>query len=831
MKKKWLSVGIALAAASLWSMDYRNPALNPVHFEKAPDHAPLKLVVNGKLQFVIACDRETEKKVSPGRRSVTAAAEALADGFERTTGSRPAIVDASSPEAEKAGLVLAVGRSVITDKLGVDPNRLPKEGFLVRTHPGGLVIAGADGSMIPGSYHPLDTAKYRLNGTMNGAYDFLERVLGMRFYYPGIGVVAPRITDLTLTPVSYRDEPRYYNRNNYAYQLEFRGGKKWPWPDVRNDSAVFNQCWRLTMATRCDNACHSPRPDFMHMTYPDKTETIFFRDSSGKLYYNPAHHVGNFFNLNNPDFTRLLMESYRKFYAGGGKSDGPWKQKGRSWYPPNSEYVIFGQSDTRVSLKTAENSHLFPEERKNSRSGSDSDYYAWFHSNLAREIGKAFPGRRLIVLAYHHYALPPLKYRDIPENLDVQVCIGRIVLSKNPGYKTWLKEVYSGWYKALGNRPVTAWTYGAQRNAFTQAIQGRYMKDFLQAVGPYLSRNALMYDAGGLKWHFYYSYYPVYRLLWNPDFNTDAALDEHWEKLYGPEAGSELKAFYRLLVERWEKVYLARCSRQNIPVDVDPALLYQAYDLPAIRKLEGHLSAALKATAPGSIERRRVDFFAEPWKKEFTAAKTFSALVLPVAKVRRLMPGETIHIDGKTDEGAWNRAHAIPLRDALGGQKKNTSQEKLRLLWDSSGIYIGFRSIGKPAVKPGDLWFKSDHAEIFFAPSRDKNQYYQFAISPEGMFHSASKVEKPVEGPLDSSWKCSGIRYQAYRDGDAGWSFEMFIPFRGLKNEKAPSPYETWFMNFVYTRPGSGASSFSLTMGNNHYHELWGKIKFMGKGD
>ena len=68
---------------------YRNAALNPVKFAAVPKHAPLKLVQDGKLNFVIARDMQAEKKSAKQRQSIRFAVEALCEAFERTTGSKP----------------------------------------------------------------------------------------------------------------------------------------------------------------------------------------------------------------------------------------------------------------------------------------------------------------------------------------------------------------------------------------------------------------------------------------------------------------------------------------------------------------------------------------------------------------------------------------------------------------------------------------------------------------------------------------------------------------------------------------------------------------------
>ena len=56
----------------------------------------------------------------------------------------------------------------------------------------------------------------------------------------------------------------------------------------------------------------------------------------------------------------------------------------------------------------------------------------------------------------------------------------------------------------------------------------------------------------------------MYRSLWNPDFNVQAALDEHWELFYGPEAGALLKEFHKVLTESYDK-YISASGNQRAP--------------------------------------------------------------------------------------------------------------------------------------------------------------------------------------------------------------------------------------------------------------------------
>lgn len=43
------------------------------------------------------------------------------------------------------------------------------------------------------------------------------------------------------------------------------------------------------------------------------------------------------------------------------------------------------------------------------------------------------------------------------------------------------------------------------------------------------------------------------RLLWNPDQDADALLDEWYERMVGPAAAPDLKAYYDHWEHFWEK--------------------------------------------------------------------------------------------------------------------------------------------------------------------------------------------------------------------------------------------------------------------------------------
>ena len=545
-----------LFAVLLLGDSVNNPALNPVKFQSPPSHQPLRLVVDGKANLAIAADLESEKSLPPVRRSVTNAVDVLREAFRRCAGIElPVVKPDNQKELANYQYVIAVGTNRITDGLGMKPGQLPKEGLEVMTFPNGIAIAGYDGSQIPGSYDRYDWSRYRLNGTQNGAYDFVERFLGVRYYFPGIGTIWPKITNLSIEPVHYTDAPYFHNRFTHlmlvAMQPQNHYQEFGPY-----ENADFEGRWRITLGSRYW-AGHGPPISSWRVAHPELKEMMFYRDPGGHQYYDELQHIGNYMDVSNLELADLFVKDLHHFFDTEGKWNATWKGSAE----PNSEYVIFGNCDTFVSgmdNAVIRDLKLIPPSRCGDRDGELSDVYARFHIALAEKLKKEFPGMRLSIMPYHNYVLPPLlsQYRKFPDNVDVRICIYDFPrFTRNPATVEKWRNILKEWRQVLGGHPISSlWLYNEPSNLFGRAVVGRYVADLPKILGPELGREELFLDDyGGFDWEYYYTSYVAYRSMWNPDFNIDAALDEQWKLLYG-NAAPYVKEFYDLLVERWEKI-------------------------------------------------------------------------------------------------------------------------------------------------------------------------------------------------------------------------------------------------------------------------------------
>ena len=815
MKTSHLFSVFLLGCAALCggAQNYENPALNPVKFQKNPNHPELLLIKDGKADFAIVADLRTEKKQNRGgshRLSIKLASEALADGFTRCFGITPPILPPDSPELRKYSYKILLGRSSMTDAMGIDPFRTAEEGFLVKTFPEGIVIAGYDGSMLPGYYKKFDRPGVACNGTLYGVYDFMERFLGMRFYYPGIGTyVPPRRKELAVKSVSYSDAPKYRRYNTWFIAAEF--GKKFPWSGVADDSAAYRGAYRA-YETASFGGVETPHPFQIAKDYPDRLDTIFYREPNGRLRYSPSVYSENSFDVTNPAFADLLVDYWKLRIDSGNKRGGMI----------SGDYLVFGQCDTNrifeneAAKRLRRNPPVFPYNEM-------SEVYGAFYHYLAEQAGKKLPGKRVSALAYKNYISAPEKIAKFPDNFTIVVCAGTPDFIRNKTHRAFIEEIYGGWQKKITGKPIVYTYPGSPSGAFYGEFYGEFLRSMASRID---ERN--IFPCSQPSWEVYYSKYLLMRALWNPAFNKDAAMDEHWRLLYGEKAGDCLKRFYSLLLKHWNDKFIPafKPDKRSIPHYDRHQLFSKVYTRAVGMELQQLLDQAHKAVRPGSVEEKRLAFFEKAWKPHIQTMFTYQNYKEPFYRIVMLDENDRVKIDGVPDEPVWKRASRLSFQPTLFGGRIPQEKSEAKICWDETGIYLAFTSKAPYAMKPDGVW-NGDNVELFLSPGRKKESIFQFAAGANGKL--ASTFTDVIYQRRDSAWKAQGLK-AAVKAGKDGWTLEMFIPFSCLENTAPPYAGDFWYGNLVSNTmlPQPASSAFSVTLGNNYNHHLYGKFYFAG---
>lgn len=826
-----LSGGIALGA-----YDLNTPELVPVKMKTPGSHRPVKLIENGKLNFAIVSDTKAEQRMAKKNRtkkSIGPAVAALADAIEKCTGQKPVVADVK--DASKYPCLIVVGDNGITRKNGVDVSKLPPQGFAVRSFDRGIIIAGNDSSLIEGyNMKPLEGRGSSL-GTLYGAYDFNERFLGVRYFYPGeYGTLAPKIENLTVAPVHYEDAPYFDQRDGTFYCISCtignpKGKKFWePYlGKITKKDLKFLESWRMG-GTIPEGGSHCPRPERIAKAYPNELKTIFYTSPSGNFWYNPKAHVGNCFDAINLKFADLLIGSYKKFYD----SDGKINEGG---YGCNQTYISFGICDTLMVNPEVVNHPVVRElglmTEKDMARGANAgmaNIYARFHQYLAKRIEKEFPGKKLYIMAYYNVQYPGNDPRwTLPSNTEVNLCLSSLpTQTRNAAKMKQAVQLAKEWYESLGNRPVQKlWLYTGS-NHFVNAVCGEFVGDIPKLFGKYLGRTSLFYDhcvsrPGENVWFHYTSSYCAYRSMWNPDWDAAKAIDLHWAPFYGKETGRALRDFHKLLRECYLKYMLEPAAGGN-----------RLYPMTELRKMEKLLAQAKQGVKPGSVEEKRLKLFLAPWGKVIESMKNRLAYERPVYRVYQVLPSESVTLDGAGSETFWPKVKPMPLMDPKGASGKPKYPASVKLAWDKHGIYGLFETAYAPAAdKSKDIW-ANDNYEIFFSPGMKREEEFQFVFDALKNQFLGTKRHLPIPQPFNNHWKAPGFKLESRFDSGK-WTAEFFIPFSVFTGIKAPRPYETWHCNIVRNKMGTEpeSSGTSMTLGNNHNLSMFGIIKFAGKGD
>ena len=842
MKHKLLMLSLlTLASAAAWAVpDLKNPALTPVRFEPAPNHAPLKLIEKGKPNFAIVYDKSNRDRAFTS--SVERAALLLEEAVEKCTGVKPAVLGLHEQDkAKQYQYKIHLGYNDITKKLGADPFKGPKQGYQLFTCPEGVVIAGYDSALLDqGKKYSRLEPRDILRGTLWGACDFAERILGCRWYFPGeYGSIFPKIAELTLPAVRYSDYPRFYNRDGCWIGWSLRGKKK-QWEalmgayqketDSPNRLMTMQEYWRLEpfMGPKSFHPGHDPEPSRIMKFYPDRKKDIFFTDESGYMRYNPKAHIGNDFDLTNLKFADIIIDAMKKYYASGGKDYNIWS------YPPNKQYINIGQCDGEVPDMDMLRNPTVQKLKLISQADIDSgvaqrNVYGRFLQYFATRVKEEFPGLRVAFMPYQGGTYAPTDPRwKLPDNIDLRVCTHIFPRApRNPKKIAKTMQCLKEWYEATGNRPIDSlWFYhipAESGSPFLRAIAAQFVGESINVCGKLLGRTNIFFDQyGGLNWSYYYSEYCGAKAFWNPDFNADAAVDEHWEPFYGKEAGAELKKFHRLMKDSYINLYMMNDAENSINPLYPPQVIDQ---------LEACLNKAASHIRPGTVEAKRFALFSMPWKDAILSQRNRQSYIRPNYNVYRLLSRDKVELDGKGNEAFWKNLKPIAMQDPKGSGARPKYPYSVKLAWDDNGIYGLLEAPCRPLADAGkDLWH-NDSCEIFIAPGVNRREdFYHFAVDALGNQCTGFRKMFPIATPYGRH-DAPGFRRAVVRN-DNSWSMEFFIPFADMK-VKAPRPYDVWGANIVSNKLGEPQEymSSALTLADNHNLEMFGTIKFLGKGD
>jgi hypothetical protein len=796
-----------------------NPVLNPVRVEAEPQGGGITLVKAGvpvatlvipaeDVPIAVNQDNSLKRKqiVLNGRRVdgvARFAAEEFAQHVKRATGATLPIVTDADPVPQ--GTWVLIGESRLTKGKGLSAADLPLEGFRVQTFPGGLAILGR----LPDPKNPeIGSA-----GTIYGVYDVLERFLGIRWYYPGDdGRVVPTATALVIPPCRYSDHPFRIKRHGTVDDRQVKG--------VDEDMHIGALRYRVGVSTPVTTGCHTPHNFGIHAKeYPEVMELA---PDGRRDKYMPCY--------GNPKTLELMIQDLENFFAKGVST--PWLHPNGVdlWGPPNRWTIHLSPPDKEVDCKCAFCVPKMNEQAE--RYGRASRLMAEFVDQYAQAIQARWPDKKVFYLPYSNYTTPPKDFVFKSDNVVAGICLMRGAANdKVPEVAAEHDAMIAGWAKATGKK-VHLWDYACwpavdtalpfQYPHILQAFQRRHLNDMDGAV---LNGGGADSTLPGSDWQvFHPTLYCWFRLMWNPDFNVDAALEEYVRLLYGP-ARKPMAEILTMLTDRWEKI---PWSSAPAGWHVSPRMIHEeTMPRKEALQLRDWIAEARSLAPEGSVERRRVEFFGQAldlFLKESDNYHTGAGLpTLMVLKV-----GANPTIDGTLDDACWPNAERQAFQRARPADPEpvaGKTDTTVQAVWTATGISFAFKlmetdpsklaALIKGRDQPGIWW--EDSIEIFLDPEGQRGKYYQLIANAGGGFYDTCST--------DEAFNASGIRIAASREKDF-WVLEVFVPFADFQPVIQPVIGSIWYANFIRDIPPRESR---LAVGVDGYEMVYQRWSTYGK--
>ncbi len=454
------------------------------------------------------------------------AASELQAYLEKISAARLPIADQSRADHQVFGFFL--GNTEKAKRLGIqtDEQALGRDGFVLRSVPGGLVVIGRNDL-----------------GTLFGVYELLERYYGVRWFMPGqIGEHVPRQPSLTMGQVDLAFKP--------SFRVRWVGNGQWP---LRQRMNAYVTAGERRVGINWKWHFHT----FIELIPPEKyyaEHPEYFAEVGGKRAVTDSRSHGNQLCTANPEVIRTVAENMVAVLDAD----------------PEIEIITLSPNDGGGFCECDACTAL--DEPGRDWFARYSRRLAIFNNEVARRVKQRHPRVLIKVGAYAMYARPPLDEDYRPEsNLFFQLChlyfchnhpLGGDGCVAGETYQPkrefqpnqefckildqWLKlspHLFIYEYYSIGGmgRANLPWPMVHTMRSDIPYYRDRGVEGFYTQLSDNL-------------WHrLGLNYYVAAKLCWNADLDVDALLADYFEKFYGPAAGPVKSAFMAMeeSMEAW----------------------------------------------------------------------------------------------------------------------------------------------------------------------------------------------------------------------------------------------------------------------------------------
>ena len=648
----------------------------------------------------------------------------------------PVVADVGNADAKRAAEFL---RDVVFEMTGAKPEILKScDGPAVRisashSKDGSFTVRTVGGSLLLDGNGPY------------AAYDFAERVLGVRQYFdPAAGGRDVVATNRLVVPaLDYSDRPVYPMRKIY------------PFPSPR---CVWMAPWKVGDELRVGHSVHQPRSwcSDTNFNYRATRPEIFERTSDGRRgAASPMLCYGSAKTL------ETYVERIDEQLAGGRDAGGI--------VSPALKTITVSQWDSGLCCTCEDCSRM-----KTDSLGPNGTYspVMWGHfvPKLSDIAMRKYPGYTISVLPYHNTCeLPPGTAFTNGNVVAWLVTHPGLAMFKDPDVRRDEEAKIRAWAKATG-RKVVNWHYLCYPQEFTSLpiLFGRsvvrHYRDMRDAeYGTFVDS----YKAGNGR---ELSAYVWMHALWNPEIDPEKVYDVFAERMFRA-AARPMREFMRMQEDGWERKWpVPLCSNKNI--------FERSFPRADVERMLALAAEARAAVAGDALAAKRVEFYLKPFERFFKESEEYASGGA-FAPLEMMKAFDAPKVDGRLDDACWEKAKALNMVEGLDkALAAPSAKTEVRAVWIANGgVYFGVRchEPNMAAANRSRPPFQGNETvELFFDPSGQADGgFYQICADLSGAKSYLVNGQR--------RWDAPGVDVAVAADDD-GWNVEAFVPFSAVKD-------------------------------------------------
>lgn len=446
--------------------------------------------------------------------------------------------------------------------------------------------------------------------------------------------------------------------------------------------------------------------------------------------------------------------------------------------------------------------------------GRFSDYVWDYVNEVAREVYKTHPDKKIVAMGYGASVLPPTKIAKLSPNIIVCLAQSRSSFQEKEK-RGWMQDVRRDWLAKLpaGSQQLFVYDYylhPREERAFAfipvyfphaiaedlRSLKGISLGDYIEV---YRAKDLDTFGVNALN------LYVTSRLWWDSSLNVDALIDEYCADMYGP-ASQEMKTFISHSEAAWMDMLNS------------PQSITQTFAL---------LAKAQQKAPPGSLHARRIALVAD-YIQPLIARRDqmLRSTDREGARAVRISDrdGSQIKIDGRIDEDVWKKLSGYQqasLMDCATGKDAPRMKTRMGLFWHDNSLYVSIRCEDRDipglsitgAQNDDARILEGDHVQMLI--ETQTHGFYQIAVNPQGLV-----LDSDHEGGVKPKWSANAE--VASHIGEGFWSVEMRLPvagdmqaavdaLNGISGRKPAGTYP-WYINICRQRVrGASAERFAFS--------------------